>query len=464
MGHDLTATHTQLSPIPLHASRGLTLVRGEGSYLWDDQGRRYLDLMTNYGVNLLGHAHPLVTDAIKLQASQLTNAHQSFDTPARQDFLVALGALLPPPLSRISFGNSGAEAIEAALKFARVATGRIGIIATHRAYHGRTFGALSATADAKYRDPFQPMLEGVRHIPFDDLDALDKVLDDSVAAVIVEPIQGEGGVRVPADGYLRGIRDRCDARGILLICDEIQTGFRTGSPFAFTREDIVPDILCLSKSIANGLPIGVTVTTEAVSERVPKGSHGSTFAGNPLVCAAGAVTLRVLADETLHARAAQSGTRFQERIRDLGLPQIREVRGRGVMQEFIQQGLPAGSRPPAPGAVEFTAVCDVYEVNLDLGIEMAGGTAKGYRDYRQLLARKDIDAVLLATPEHWHHRQLIDSVAAGKDNAQAVSRLADPLQRLAGLVCPDLAEAPETIDLRRLEDGKHLRPAALDQL
>ena len=332
MGHDLTATHTQLSPIPLHADRGLTLVRGEGSYLWDDKGRRYLDLMTNYGVNLLGHAHPLVTDAIKLQASQLTNAHQSFDTPARQDFLVALGVLLPPPLSRISFGNSGAEAIEAALKFARVATGRIGIIATHRAYHGRTFGALSATADAKYRDPFAPMLEGVRHIPFDDLDALDKVLDDSVAAVIVEPIQGEGGIRVPADGYLRGIRDRCDARGILLICDEIQTGFRTGSPFAFTREDIVPDILCLSKSIANGLPIGVTVTTEAVSERVPKGSHGSTFAGNPLVCAVGAVTLRVLADETLHARAAQTGTRFQERVRDLGLPQIREVRGRGVMQ------------------------------------------------------------------------------------------------------------------------------------
>jgi len=332
MGHDLTTTHTQLSPIPLHAGRGLTLVRGEGSYLWDDHDRRYLDLMTNYGVNLLGHAHAQVTDAIKRQASLLTNAHQSFDTPARQDFLDALGALLPPPLSRISFGNSGAEAIEAALKFARVATGRIGIVATHRAYHGRTFGALSATADAKYRDPFAPMLEGVRHIPFDDLDALDKALDDSIAAVIVEPIQGEGGVRVPADGYLRGIRDRCAAGGILLICDEIQTGFRTGSPFAFTREEIVPDILCLSKSIANGLPLGVTITTEAVSERVPKGSHGSTFAGNPLVCAAGAATLRVLADETLHARAAKAGTRFQERVRDLRLPQIREVRGRGLMQ------------------------------------------------------------------------------------------------------------------------------------
>jgi acetylornithine/LysW-gamma-L-lysine aminotransferase len=331
MGHDLTATHTQLSPIPLHAGRGLTLVRGEGSYLWDEKDRRYLDLMTNYGVNLLGHAHPQVTDAIKLQASLLTNAHQSFDTPARQDFLEALGALLPPPLSRISFGNSGAEAIEAALKFARVATGRIGMIATHRAYHGRTFGALSATADAKYRDPFAPMLEGVHHVPFDDLDALDRVLDDSVAAVIVEPIQGEGGVRVPADGYLKGIRERCDARGILLICDEIQTGFRTGSPFAFSRDDIVPDILCLSKSIANGLPLGVTVTTEAVSERVPRGSHGSTFAGNPLVCAAGAVTLRVLTDKALHARAVQAGARFQEHIRDLGLPQVREVRGRGLM-------------------------------------------------------------------------------------------------------------------------------------
>src|SRR5713101_1935247 len=331
MGHDLTATHTQLSPIPLHASRGISLVRGEGSYLWDDKERRYLDLMTNYGVNLLGHAHAAVSDAITRQASLLTNAHQSFDTPTRQDFLEALGALLPPPLTRISFGNSGDEAIEAALKFARVATGRIGIIATHRAYHGRTFGALSATSDAKYRDPFAPMLEGVRHIPFDDLDALDKVLDDSVAAVIVEPIQGEGGIRVPADGYLKGIRERCDARGILLICDEIQTGVRTGSPFAFNREDIVPDIVCLSKSIANGLPIGVTVTTEAVSERVPKGSHGSTFAGNPLVCAAGTATLKVLADETLHTRAASAGTRFQKRVRDLRLPQIREVRGRGVM-------------------------------------------------------------------------------------------------------------------------------------
>jgi acetylornithine/LysW-gamma-L-lysine aminotransferase len=331
MGHDLTTTHARLSPIPLHAGRGLTLVRGEGSYLWDDRDRRYLDLMTNYGVNLLGHAHPEVTAAITGQASRLTNAHQSFDTPAREEFLQTLGSLLPPPLTRMSFGNSGAEAVEAAMKYARVATGRTGIVATHRAYHGRTFGALAATSDAKYRDPFAPMLEGVRHVPFDDLDALEKVLDDSVAAVIIEPIQGEGGVRVPADGYLKGIRERCDAHDILLICDEIQTGFRTGAVFAFSREDIMPDILCLSKSIANGLPLGVTVTTEAVSDRIPKGSHGSTFAGNPLVCAAGTATLRVLADKALHTRAQHAGDRFQERVRGLGLPQVREVRGRGLM-------------------------------------------------------------------------------------------------------------------------------------
>jgi [amino-group carrier protein]-gamma-(L-lysyl/L-ornithyl)-L-glutamate aminotransferase len=331
MGHDLTTTHARLTPIPLHADRGLSLVRGEGAYLWDDRDRRYLDLMTNYGVNLLGHAHPEVTEAVRRQAALLTNAHQSFHTPARTEFLEALGALLPPPLTRISFGNSGAEAVEAGLKYARVATGRTGIVATHRAYHGRTFGALAVTSDAKYRDPYAPMLEGVRHVPFDDLDALEQALDDSVAAVIVEPIQGEGGVRVPHQGYLKGIRERCDAYGILLICDEIQTGFRTGAVFACSQEDIVPDILCLSKALANGLPIGVTVTTEAVSDRVPRGSHGSTFAGNPLVCAAGAATLRVLADQTLHVRAKQAGDRFQERVRGLGLPQVREVRGRGLM-------------------------------------------------------------------------------------------------------------------------------------
>jgi LysW-gamma-L-lysine/LysW-L-ornithine aminotransferase len=387
MGHDLTTTHARLSPIPLHAGRGLSLVRGEGVYLWDGRDRRYLDLMTNYGVNLLGHTHPAVTAAITAQAAKLTNAHQSFDTPAREEFLQALGALLPPPLTRISFGNSGAEAVEAAIKYARVATGRTGIIATHRAYHGRTYGALAATSDAKYRDPFAPMLEGVRHVPFDDLDALDKVLDDSVAAVIIEPIQGEGGVRVPADGYLKGIRDRCDAHDILLICDEIQTGFRTGAVLAFSREDIVPDILCLSKSIANGLPLGVTVTTEAVSDRVPKGSHGSTFAGNPLVCAAGTATLRVLADQALHIRAQRAGDRFQERVRGLGLPQVREVRGRGLMLavEFKKPATPVIKAmqergvlvlPGGGTVIRFLPSILIEDAQLDEGVEVLAAAVR----------------------------------------------------------------------------------------
>src|SRR2546428_1151631 len=186
-----------------------------------------------------------------------------------------------------------------------------------------------------------PMLECARYVPFDNRPAMAEAMDDSIAAVIIEPIQGEGGVRVPADGYLDGIRELCSAQGALLICDEIQTGFRTGAPFAFIREGIVPDILCLSKSIANGLPIGVTVVTDAVSDRVPKGSHGGTFSGNPLVCAAGVATLQVLADERLHSQAAEKGARFQQRVRELGLGQLREGRGRGLM-------LAAALKKPAP--------------------------------------------------------------------------------------------------------------------
>jgi acetylornithine/LysW-gamma-L-lysine aminotransferase len=321
----------ELKPIPLHADRGISLERGEGVYLWDTRGRRYLDLMSNYGVNILGHRHPIVDAAVLAQLAHLTNAHQSFETPARQEFLELLGALLPPPLSRVSFANSGAEAIEAALKYARVATGRTAIVSMHRAYHGRTFGALAATADARYRDPYAPMLQGVRHVAFDDLDALQAALDETVAAVIVEPIQGEAGIRVPGPGYLEGVRRLCDAHGTLLILDEVQTGFRTGANFAFSEAGILPDVLCLSKGIANGLPMGVTVTTEAVSARIPKGSHGSTFAGNPLVCAAGAATLRVLSDPGLHEHARSLGDSFQARLRGLALPEVREVRGRGLM-------------------------------------------------------------------------------------------------------------------------------------
>jgi len=322
---------TALRPMGLHADRGVRLVAGEGAHLVDDAGRRYLDLMSNYGVNVLGHAHPAVAAAVAAQAATLGNAHQSFGNPVRERFLEVLGAALPAPLARVSFANSGAETVEAALKFARVATGRHRFLAFNRAYHGRTFGAVAVTAAAHYRDPFEPMLEGAVHVPFGDLDAVDAILSEDVAAVVVEPIQGEAGIRLAPDGFLRGLSARCRAAGVLLVADEVQTAFRTGATLACDHEGVVPDVLCLSKGIANGFPMGVTVVTEEVAERVPRGSHGSTFAGSPLACAAGIATLEVLGAPGFHAGVASTGAALADGLRGLGHPLVREVRGRGLM-------------------------------------------------------------------------------------------------------------------------------------
>lgn len=312
------------------AGRGIDLVRGHGSTLIDSEGREYVDLVSNYGVNLLGHAHPAVNAAIVQQSALLTNAHQSFGSPVRDDFLAVLGTLLPGELSRVCFVNSGSESVEVAMKLARAATGRTRIIAMHGGYHGRTYGALSLTAQPAYRDPFAPLLPDVSHVAYDNVEALDAALDESVAAVVIEPIQGESGVRVPAGGYLRAARERCSAVGALLVADEVQTGFRTGEVLACVHDGVVPDVLCLGKGIANGLPMAVTVCTEAVAGRMPRGGHGSTFAGSPLVCASGAATLRLLADTALHARVAALGRLAIERLGAVPSA-VRAVRGRGLM-------------------------------------------------------------------------------------------------------------------------------------
>jgi acetylornithine/LysW-gamma-L-lysine aminotransferase len=312
------------------AGRGMDLVRGHGSTLIDSEGREYVDLVSNYGVNLLGHAHPAVNAAIVQQSALLANAHQSFGSPVRDDFLAVLGALLPGELSRVCFVNSGSESVEVAIKLARAATGRTRIIAMQGGYHGRTYGALSLTAQPAYRDPFAPLLPDVSHVAYDNVEALDAALDQSVAAVVIEPIQGESGVRIPAGGYLRGARERCSAVGALLVADEVQTGFRTGEVLACGHDGVVPDVLCLGKGIANGLPMALTVCTEAVAERMPRGGHGSTFAGSPLVCASGAATLRLLADTALHARVAALGRVAIERLGAVPSA-VRAVRGRGLM-------------------------------------------------------------------------------------------------------------------------------------
>ncbi|HEX4578753.1 MAG TPA: aspartate aminotransferase family protein [Candidatus Dormibacteraeota bacterium] len=320
-----------LRTMALLADRGIDLVRGSGTTLVDSTGREYVDLVSNYGVNLLGHAHPAVTAAITEQAGRLTNAHQSFGSPVRDDFLAVLQTLLPSELNRACFVNSGSEAVEVAIKLARVATGRTRVVAMQRGYHGRTYGALSLTAQPAYRDPFAPLLPGVSHVAYDDVDALDAALDDTVAAVVLEPIQGEAGVRIPTDGYLRAVRERCTAAGALLVADEVQTGFRTGAVLACSHDGVLPDVVCLGKGIANGLPMAVTVCTDAVAERMPRGGHGSTFAGSPLVCAAGAATLRALADPALHRRVASLGRVAVERLGAIAPAAVREVRGRGLM-------------------------------------------------------------------------------------------------------------------------------------
>ncbi len=316
--------------IPLYAKRGISLIRGEGMYLWDADGRRYLDAMSNYGVNILGHSHPAVDSAVETQLKRLISCHQSFYNDARASFEQALTERLPAALTRLSYANSGAESIEAAIKFARAATGKQRVIAATRGYHGRTIGALSVTSGDKHRLPFEPLLAGCEHVPYDDVDALSTVIRGA-GAVLLEPIQGEAGVFVPAAEYLTAVRRLCNENGALLILDEVQTGMgRTGTFLASEQQGTIPDILCLSKGIANGLPMGVTVVSTEVAERIPAGSHGSTFAGNPLACAAGRATIESVTEDLLEG-VRTNGSRFVQRLKQIEAPLIREVRGRGLM-------------------------------------------------------------------------------------------------------------------------------------
>ncbi|MEA2512838.1 MAG: LysW-gamma-L-lysine/LysW-L-ornithine aminotransferase [Thermomicrobiales bacterium] len=317
--------------LPLYAKREIALVRGEGPYLFDSEGKRYLDAMSNYGVAVLGHADPEFAAALTDQLGRLTTCHQSFYNDVRAALLAAIAEIAPDGLTRSFLSNSGAEAIEAGLKFARAATGRPKIVAARRAYHGRTLGALSATADAKYRTPFEPLPINVLHVPFNDADALSAAVDGETAAVILEPIQGEAGIFPADDAYLQAVRQITSAQGALLIADEVQTGFRTGVPFAIASAGVTPDILCTAKALANGFPIGLTLTTDSVSEKTGGGVHGTTFGGNPLACRAALATLTALKERGLYARSAELGARLMTGIEELESPKIRQVRGRGFM-------------------------------------------------------------------------------------------------------------------------------------
>ncbi|MGH2614376.1 MAG: aspartate aminotransferase family protein, partial [Thermomicrobiales bacterium] len=316
---------------PLYAKREIALVRGEGPYLFDTDGRRYLDAMSNYGVAILGHADPAFADALAGQLRTLATGHQSFYNDVRAELLNEIAGIAPAGLPRSFLSNSGAEAIEAALKFARVATGRPNLVAAKRGYHGRTLGALAATADQKYRAPFEPLAPTTMHVSFNDVEALEAAVDDQTAAILLEPIQGEGGIWPASDDYLQAARRIATARGALLIADEIQTGFRTGAPWAISVSGVTPDILVTAKALANGLPIGLTMFSDAISKTIPSGAHGTTFGASPLACRAALVTLRALRDRQLYAQSTTIGDELRSQLNALGSAKIRQVRGRGLM-------------------------------------------------------------------------------------------------------------------------------------
>ncbi len=315
----------------------VAIVRGKGALVWDDKGREYVDCMGGYGVAIVGHTNDKVVAAIKRQAETLITCHGSLYNDARAEFLETLTSCSPKGLDAAFLSNSGAEAVEVAIKIGRKFTGKKGLIAMKGAYHGKTAGALSATWSKRYREPFEPLLQGVKHVENGDLGALEREIDSDVGAVIIEPIQGEGGIVLPPKGFLRGVREICDRKGLLLIADEIQTGLgRTGKLWAMENWGVVPDIMTVAKGLAGGVPIGATVTRADILDSLKKGEATSTFGGNPLACAAGTATLRYILDNDLPAMAKKKGKLYLDKLKAMGEEHqiTREARGLGLMLAF----------------------------------------------------------------------------------------------------------------------------------
>jgi acetylornithine/LysW-gamma-L-lysine aminotransferase len=316
------------------AKRPVVITRGKGALVWDINGKEYVDCMGSYGVALLGHSHPKVVEAVCKQAEALISCHASLYNNKRTEFLQKLMSITPRGLNKAFLSNSGAESVECAVKLARKFTGKPEIIAVMGGYHGKTMGALSATWDKKYREPFQPLVPEFKHVPPDNLEKLADAITDKTAAVLLEPIRGEGGVRVPPDEFLPSVRELCDEKNVLLILDEVQTSFgRTGKLFACEHWGVTPDVMCLAKPFAGGLPIGITVAKEEIMSSFKVGEHSSTFSGSPLVCAAACAAINVLVEDKLAGRAATLGGYFKDKLEELQAKYkiVKEVRGLGLM-------------------------------------------------------------------------------------------------------------------------------------
>ena len=314
-----------------YANRGLTLVRGEGAYLFDDNGNKYLDLMGNYGVNIFGYNHPQIDTTIINQLKRLTNLHGSFTSDIRAEASEKLVKRCGPNYSKVYWSNSGAEAIDAALKFAALANNRKKFVAAKNSYHGKTLGALSATGMGKYRRGFEPLLWDFVHVDYNNIGQLKSVVDKETAAVILEPVQGEAGIIVPEKGYLKKARSVCDEIGCLLILDEVQTGVgRTGWFLASQADNVRADIVCLGKGLAGGLSVGVTVMTNELARKIPKSSHTSTLGGNPLVCAGVLATLKSLDEKTLQ-HIKKIGRYLINSLKSIKSDLVVEIRGSGLI-------------------------------------------------------------------------------------------------------------------------------------
>jgi len=312
----------------------INIARGKGDKVWDTEGREYIDCMGGYGVALVGHCNDRVVDAIKRQADLLITSHMSTYNDTRLRFMEKIASVAPSSLNKLFFANSGAESVEAALKFARKYSGRHGVIAMNGAYHGKTFGALSVTYNEKYRKSFMPLLDGVKFVPYSDPSMLEEAIDDTIGTVIIEPIQGETGIIVPPDNLIPKIRDICNRRNLVLVFDEIQSGLgRTGKMWAGQNWNTTPDIMCLAKGIAGGIPMGLVLAKQEIMDSMKLGEHSSTFGGSPIACAAGIATMEALVDDKLVENAAKMGLHFTEGLNQLKEKHkvIRQVRGIGMM-------------------------------------------------------------------------------------------------------------------------------------
>jgi acetylornithine/LysW-gamma-L-lysine aminotransferase len=316
------------------SKKPIVIAKGKGALLWDITGKEYVDCASSYGVAALGHCHPKVVAAVKAQAEQLITCHSCYYNDKRAEFIEKLVKITPKGLDKAFLSNSGAESVECAIKLARKYTGKPEIIALMGAFHGKTMGALSATWDKKYREPFMPLIPEVKHVAPDNAVKIREAITDKTAAVLMEPIRGEGGVRVPPDGYLSEVRDICNEKNVLLIFDEVQTSFgRTGKLFGCQNWNVTPDVMCLAKPFAGGLPIGITVAKENVMASLKIGEHSTTFSGSPLVCAAGCAAIDALLEEKLCDKAAVNGKYFKSQLEGLQAKHkiVKEVRGLGLM-------------------------------------------------------------------------------------------------------------------------------------